>query len=170
MGQKSENWSMAPRDLKKVSFPCRGKCMPPVRLELTAFRLWDWRAAYCATEAVAGPQAKTADLQFKTTPPVHLEQKVSCQKWDSNSRPQTRTRNLIPSPIKGTRLKPWVWRLRPLGHPDTLATWVRPNVDHPSRWGEGKTLAERGFDPRTSGLWAQHASTAPLCCISDRYI
>ena len=25
--------------------------MPPVRLELTAFRLWDWRAAYCATEA-----------------------------------------------------------------------------------------------------------------------
>ena len=28
-------------------------------------------------------------------------------------------------------------------------------------WGKG--LAERGFDPRTSGLWAQHASTAPLC-------
>ena len=26
-----------------------------------------------------------------------------------------------------------------------------------------KSLAERGFDPRTSGLWAQHASTAPLC-------
>ena len=28
---------------------------------------------------------------------------------------------------------------------------------------EIKLLAERGFDPRTSGLWAQHASTAPLC-------
>ena len=27
--------------------------MPRVRLELTAFRLWDWRAAYCATEAIA---------------------------------------------------------------------------------------------------------------------
>ena len=27
------------------------KIMPRVRLELTAFRLWDWRAAYCATEA-----------------------------------------------------------------------------------------------------------------------
>ena len=26
--------------------------MPRVRLELTAFRLWDWRAAYCATEAI----------------------------------------------------------------------------------------------------------------------
>ena len=24
-------------------------------------------------------------------------------------------------------------------------------------------IAERGFDPRTSGLWAQHAPTAPLC-------
>ena len=30
-------------------------------------------------------------------------------------------------------------------------------------WPKAK-LAERGFDPRTSGLWAQHASTAPLCC------
>ncbi len=27
------------------------KHMPRVRLELTAFRLWDWRAAYCANEA-----------------------------------------------------------------------------------------------------------------------
>ena len=30
-----------------------------------------------------------------------------------------------------------------------------------------KRLAERGFDPRTSGLWAQHASTAPLCSTND---
>ena len=31
-----------------------------------------------------------------------------------------------------------------------------------------KNLAERSFDLRTSGLWAQHASTAPLCylCLS----
>ena len=28
---------------------------------------------------------------------------------------------------------------------------------------EKKHLAERSFDLRTSGLWAQHASTAPLC-------
>ena len=27
-----------------------------------------------------------------------------------------------------------------------------------------KMLAERSFDLRTSGLWAQHASAAPLCC------
>ena len=31
---------------------------------------------------------------------------------------------------------------------------------------EKHTLAERGFNPRTSGLWAQHASTAPLCFTS----
>ena len=30
-------------------------------------------------------------------------------------------------------------------------------------------LAERGFDPRTSGLWAQHASTAPLCFLLTVY-
>ena len=26
--------------------------MPSVRIELTTFRLWDWRAAYCANEAL----------------------------------------------------------------------------------------------------------------------
>ncbi len=26
-----------------------------------------------------------------------------------------------------------------------------------------KEVAENGFDPSTSGLWAQHAPTAPLC-------
>ncbi|VDL65210.1 unnamed protein product [Hymenolepis diminuta] len=36
-----------------------------------------------------------------------------------------------------------------------------PKERTPARGGK---LAERGFDPRTSGLWAQHASTAPLCC------
>ena len=29
-----------------------------------------------------------------------------------------------------------------------------------------KGLAEDGFDPSTSGLWAQHAPTAPLCFLS----
>ena len=28
-------------------------------------------------------------------------------------------------------------------------------------------LAEHSFDLRTSGLWAQHASTAPLCFMFD---
>ncbi len=30
-------------------------------------------------------------------------------------------------------------------------------------------LAERSFDLRTSGLWAQHASTAPLCYPCDAW-
>ena len=29
---------------------------------------------------------------------------------------------------------------------------------------EKNDLAADGFDPSTSGLWAQHASTAPRCC------
>ena len=33
-----------------------------------------------------------------------------------------------------------------------------------------KNIAERGFDPRTSGLWAQHASTAPLCYLRSREV
>ena len=28
-------------------------------------------------------------------------------------------------------------------------------------------VAEQGFDPWTSGLWAQHASTAPLCYVTS---
>ena len=39
--------------------------------------------------------------------------------------------------------------------------WYLGNND-----GEGrkkKELAADGFDPSTSGLWAQHASTAPRC-------
>ena len=39
-----------------------------------------------------------------------------CQKWDSNPRPHSWTRMLLCSQRK--RLYSWVWRLRPLGHPD----------------------------------------------------
>ena len=37
------------------------------------------------------------------------------------------------------------------------------NSYNESGGGKKMKIAERGFDPRTSGLWAQHASTAPLC-------
>ena len=36
---------------KNTYSPLILKRMPRVRLELTTFRLWDWRAAYCANEA-----------------------------------------------------------------------------------------------------------------------
>ena len=31
-------------------------------------------------------------------------------------------------------------------------------------------IAESGFDPPTSGLWAQHASSTPLCLINHEYM
>ncbi len=62
------------------------KCVPRVRIELTTFRfpescfhgLWDWRAAYCATEAtaVSGLQHReySADIDLNMFPciTVHL--------------------------------------------------------------------------------------------------
>ena len=45
-------------------------------------------------------------------------QKV-CQKWDLNPRPHSWTRILI---HLNARSESWVWRLRPLGHPDML--WI----------------------------------------------
>ena len=38
---------------------------------------------------------------------------------------------------------------------------------HVLYFAENVYVAEGGFDPPTSGLWAQHASAAPLCCLSD---
>ena len=60
------------------------------------------------------------------------------------------------------RMSPWVWRLRPLGHPDRVNTSGKISSVHFQNILK-KILAERSFDLRTSGLWAQHASTAPLC-------
>ena len=31
-------------------------------------------------------------------------------------------------------------------------------------------IAEGGFDPPTYGLWAQHASSTPLCLINHGYM
>ena len=46
------HWATSPlRDWLTKSKGKILKVLPPVRLELTAFRLWDWRAAYCANEA-----------------------------------------------------------------------------------------------------------------------
>ena len=48
---------------------------------------------------------------------IRREKKKVCQKWDSNPRPHSGTRNLYQRKLVGA----WVWRLRPLGHPDRLA-------------------------------------------------
>ena len=41
-----------------------------MRLELTAFRLWDWRAAYCATEAIERIRTKTVLPTGGLEPPI----------------------------------------------------------------------------------------------------
>ena len=40
---------------------------------------------------------------------------------------------------------------------------LKANTVRKSEKNKSKNLAERGFDLWTSRLWAQHASTAPLC-------
>ena len=127
-----QNWKYLSQDTSTKyynSFPS-SKSLPPVRLELTAFRLWDWRAAYCATEAWCcspGP----GESQYGSTHPHDVE-KIFCQKWDLNPRPHTRTRILLSTPYQGSKAEPWVWRLRPLGHPDSWHSDGKK--DHPI-WG-----------------------------------
>ena len=46
-------WDVLPCSNKRfwLDWQAGKKKMPRVRIELTTFRLWDWRAAYCANEA-----------------------------------------------------------------------------------------------------------------------
>ena len=83
-----------------------------------------------------------------------------CQKWDLNPRPHTRTRILTTLPIKEARL---CLESGALDHSAILTDGKLL----PKNFIWQKSLAERSFDLRTSGLWAQHASTAPLCCFSS---
>ena len=41
---------------------------------------------------------------------------------------------------------------------------ARQQKSYNSSFFKKKMIAADGFDPSTSGLWAQHASTAPRCC------
>ena len=63
-----------------------------------------------------------------------------CQKWDSNPRPHTWTRTLSVCRNLQKEFEPWVWRLRPLGHPD-LTIWQnlkRTLVKKFGAWVKGK--------------------------------
>ena len=74
------------------------------------------------------------------------ENKIICQKWDSNPRPQKWTAT-------------WTQRLRPLGHPDMYilgpVTWIYHfnmmiliNIDISISKNEKKNLPRRGIEPR----------------------
>ena len=92
--------------------------------------------------------------------------KKYCQKWDLNPRPHMRTRILtnFQSWKQGCHLESGA-----LDHSAILTELVQSakshhyNLKKQIRPSLKKILAERSFDLRTSGLWAQHASTAPLC-------
>ena len=45
---------------------------------------------------------------------------------------------------------------------ERMCTRILENIGGKKK--RGKSVAADGFDPSTSGLWAQHASTAPRCC------
>ena len=61
------------------------------------------------------PHVPMADLMMQSMLILEIK-KSMCQKWDSNPRLHSETRS--PSSVEG--FEPWVWRLRPLGHPDTV--------------------------------------------------
>ena len=82
-----------------------------------------------------------------------------CQEWDLNPCPLSRTRILTSTPYWGARIEPWVWRLRPLGHPDSLKnchcamrSFVGEAAKQKSQWS-----SHLGIEPRTFGLEVQRA-------------
>ena len=84
--------------------------------------------------------------------------------------------NLLPSNMIRATLQPWSQINTHFHIPCRFScawcqihgfplNWCKRLVKDAENVFKGKKiiLAERGFDPRTCGLWAQHASTAPLC-------
>ena len=67
--------------------------------------------------------------------------------------------------LKNQRLKNCIKRVQ---NKTIAVTRIRTWVITATTWGTNHYtitayVAEEGFDPPTSGLWAQHASAAPLC-------
>ena len=54
-----------------------------------------------------------------------------------------------------------VWGYRCIMYTHEKNFWSVKNKHY--RKKKKEKIAEDGFDPSTSGLWAQHAPTAPLC-------
>ena len=81
--------------------------MPRVRLELTAFRLWDWRAAYCATEAGWKPLVVSA-LFFGTNyfwlSGLSLSKKTAMSFDKAVGRPSNKN---VPKKKQATVKVPW---------------------------------------------------------------
>ena len=117
--------------------------MPPVRLELTAFRLWDWRAAYCATEA---RWCKHLSQPEQWATGCAVQKKVLC------THGGTRTPNL-----RFRRPTPY-----PLGHAGTVEqTGLQPeHMDDKSNLTV-KSSASPGNRTRVARMGILHDTTTP---------
>ena len=103
---------------------------------------------------VSGLSYLLSSLERQETSQV---QKYCCQEWDLNPCPLSRTRNLMHTPYQGAKIEPWVWRLRPLGHPDIDGIlWTDKSL-----WDVcacSKSFSSHlGIEPRTFGLEVQRA-------------
>ena len=98
----------------------------------------------------------TIFLQLKEWGKKALRKKKLSLEPDSNQRPKDLCKAYYSPP------------LYQLSYQGNMALWERMCTMNPLKiWRKkkrGKSVAADGFDPSTSGLWAQHASTAPRCC------
>ena len=86
--------------------------------------------------------------------------------WEKKSCPSSRIRTsdlrISAKPTTVLRSTNWAikgtWR-----YGKECAQWILYKYGGEKK-KRGKSVAADGFDPSTSGLWAQHASTAPRCC------
>ena len=77
--------------------------------------------------------------------------------WGSNPGPLDQKSNALSSALMGLGFDASTWCIR---HLLQELRWFGEQCLSNAKCHD---LAERSFDLRTSGLWAQHASTAPLC-------
>ena len=96
-------------------------------------------------------RSKTNDAKLRNTPPsvqFMFLYNLYVKEFISNELNKIKLSYENKKKIAVTRIRTWVI---------TATTW---GTNH---YTITAYVAEEGFDPSTSGLWAQHASAAPLC-------
>ena len=78
------------------------KTLPCVRIELTTFRLWDWRAAYCANKATCMRKRDRCDVWVISIFSFFTVALKPCPVWGSNSRLSDYETDALPTAL--TRL------------------------------------------------------------------
>ena len=92
---------------------------------------------------------------FSSILSLHFKQNVK-----NNPSNRIRTSDLrISATFSSTVLRSTNWAIKGYVH----CFHMESHLSHKLWTSEKKNIAADGFDPSTSGLWAQHASTAPRC-------